>query len=110
MREGVEHYQSRRDVPRLEPVALRHGVLPDLNRPRSRLNLTVWRHSGPTTVRVPLARRAGGPLAVDAVFPTSLPTSVHWDAAAGELVLELLDELAARALRIRMARTSGQAS
>jgi alpha-galactosidase len=72
--------------------------------------VTVWRRSGPTTVRVPLARHAGGPLAVDAVFPTSLPTSVHWDAAAGELVLELPDEPAARTLRIRTGGTSGQAS
>ncbi|MGK3952297.1 hypothetical protein ACLKM7_08235 [Microbacterium sp. I2] len=72
--------------------------------------VTVWRRSGPTTARVPFARHAGVPLSVDAVYPTSLPTSVHWDAAAGELVLELPEEPAARMLRVRTAGTSGQAS
>jgi alpha-galactosidase len=72
--------------------------------------VTVWRRSGPPTVRVPFARHAGVPLSVDAVFSTSLPTSVHSDAAAGELVLELPEEPAARTLRVRTAGTGGQVS
>lgn len=63
--------------------------------------LTVWRRSGPTRVRVPLARHAGGELDVAVVFPKSLPTQVGWDAAAGELVLDLPDEPAARTLTLR---------
>jgi alpha-galactosidase len=63
--------------------------------------LTVWRRSGPTRVRVPLAVHAGTDLSVDAVFPTRLPTTVQWDAAAGELVLDLPEEPAARTLRLR---------
>ncbi|MFK4805884.1 glycoside hydrolase family 36 protein [Microbacterium sp. ZW CA_36] len=63
--------------------------------------ITVWRRAGSTTVRVPLARHSGRPLVVEAVFPTSLPTSVRWDADAGEIVLELPDEPAARTLRLR---------
>lgn len=63
--------------------------------------LTVWRRSGPTRVRVPLARYSGGELDVEVAFPKSLPTQVGWDAAAGELVLDLPDEPAARTLTLR---------
>ena len=62
--------------------------------------VTVWRRSGDTTVRLPLPQHAGHPLEVNVVFPTSLPTTVHWDADAGELVLELPEEPAARTLRL----------
>ncbi len=63
--------------------------------------LTVWRRSGSTTVRLPLPRYAGSPLTVDVVFPTSLQTSIHWDPDAGELVLDLPVEPAARTLLLR---------
>lgn len=62
--------------------------------------VTVWRRSGESTVRIPLPARRGLPLQVEVVFPTSLPTVVNWDAEAGELVLELPDEPAARTLRL----------
>jgi len=62
--------------------------------------LTVWRRSGPTTVRIPLPRHAGHPLEVEVVFPRSLSTDVSWDADEGELVLNLPDEPAARTLRL----------
>ncbi|HZL07064.1 MAG TPA: alpha-galactosidase, partial [Coriobacteriia bacterium] len=63
--------------------------------------LTVWRRSGPTTVRVPLAGHAGRELDVEIVFPKALPTRAMWDAPAGDLVIELPDEPAARTLRLR---------
>jgi alpha-galactosidase len=62
--------------------------------------VTIWRRSGPSTVRVPLPAHAGRPLVVEVVFPTSLPTPVRWDREAGEIVLELPDEPAARTLRL----------
>ena len=62
--------------------------------------LTVWRRSGPSTVRVPLPRYSGRPVEVAVVFPTSLPAKVRWEAESGELVLELPDEPAARTLRL----------
>lgn len=65
--------------------------------------ITVWRRSGATTVRVPLPRHVGNDLDIDVVFPTSLPTDVHWDVASGELVFELPEEAAARTLRLRRA-------
>lgn len=65
--------------------------------------LTVWRRSGPTTVRLPLPRRAGSLLDVEPVFPTSLPTQARWDARTAELVLELPEEPAARTLALRPA-------
>ncbi|MBW8762015.1 MAG: alpha-galactosidase [Microbacterium sp.] len=63
--------------------------------------LTVWRRSGPTTVSIPLARHVGRELDVEVVFPKNLPTQVMWHAPAGELVVELPDEPAARTLRLR---------
>ena len=65
--------------------------------------LTVWRRSGPTTVRVPLDAHTGRELDLEIVFPKGLPTRATWDAAAGELVVELPDEPAARTLRLRRA-------
>ena len=64
--------------------------------------ITVWRRSGPSTVRVPRAAHTGRQLEVEVVYPTSLPTSVRWDAEAGEIVLDLPDEPAARTLRLRV--------
>ena len=63
--------------------------------------VTVWRRSGPTSVRLPLAHHAGHPLDVAVVFPTSLPTGVQWHADGGYLVIDLPDEPAARTLRLR---------
>lgn len=63
--------------------------------------LTVWRRSGPRTVRVPLTGHAGRELDVEIVFPKELPTTLAWEAAAGELVIELPDEPAARTFRLR---------
>jgi alpha-galactosidase len=62
--------------------------------------LTVWRRSGPTTVRIPLMELAGHELGAEIVFPKALPTRAMWDAAAGELVIELPDEPAARTFRL----------
>lgn len=63
--------------------------------------VTVWRRSGPTTVRVPLPGLRGRALELAVVFPTSLATDVRWNADPGELVLHLPDEPAARTLRLR---------
>lgn len=62
--------------------------------------ITVWRRSGPTTVRLPLARHAGHLLDVTVAYPASLSTRVSWDVEKGELVLDLPDEPAARTLRL----------
>lgn len=63
--------------------------------------LTVWRRSGPRTVRVPLEGVSDRTCAVDVVFPTSLPTDVRWDVEADAIVLEFPhDEPAARTLRV----------
>ncbi|MDF2991908.1 MAG: putative Melibiase subfamily [Microbacterium sp.] len=70
--------------------------------------LTVWRRSGSTTVRVPLERVPDRTCVVDVVFPTSLPTNVHWDASAGDIVLELPDEPAARTLLVRWVTPAGR--
>lgn len=70
--------------------------------------LTVWRRSGSTTVRVPLERVPDRTCVVDVVFPTSLPTNVHWDARAGDIVLELPDEPAARTLLVRWVGPAGR--
>lgn len=63
--------------------------------------ITVWRRSGSTTVRLPLPRHAGRPLDMEVLFPTSLQTLARWDPVAGELILELPEEPAARTLRLR---------
>ena len=65
--------------------------------------LTVWRRSGPTTVRIPLAAHAGRDLDLEVVFPKRFPLRAMWDAPAGELVIELPDEPAARTLRLSRA-------
>lgn len=70
--------------------------------------LTVWRRSGSNTVRVPLDPVPGRTCVVDVVFPTSLPTNVHWDASVGDIVLELPDEPAARTLRVRWIAHAGR--
>lgn len=63
--------------------------------------VTVWRRSGPTSVRLPLPQHAGNTVSVEVLFPTSLQTAVRWHADAGELVLEMPEEPAARTLLIR---------
>jgi alpha-galactosidase len=107
VREAMAAYRGIR--PRL-PVALPFWPLglPGWHDPVVALGLrddegeliTVWRRSGDTTVRLPLPRHAGRLLDVEVVFPTSLPTDAWWDRDAGELVLELPDEPAARTVRV----------
>lgn len=108
VREGLAAYrQTRRRLPTAVPfwplgLPGWHDPVVALGmRDREGELLTVWRRSGPATVRVPLAAHAGRKLDVEILFPRRLPTRATWDAPAGELVIELPDEPAARTLSLR---------
>lgn len=77
----------------------------------SGLYLAVWRRGGETSVRVPLPAFADSGASVEVLFPTSMPTDVHWDDVRGDLTLTLPDGPSARLLRLSaQPRSAGMAA